>query len=130
MGEGMASNPISDTGAVLEAIQLGWAMAEVRARYYLLLGNLPATGGSLPTPPAGEGGVGPSNFIPLGRGERTGNELAIQARAVVGGLAVELDLDPDCAELSWRGSRKGLGSARAPGPRGRDRAGRRLASLQ
>jgi hypothetical protein len=97
----MAINPISDTSAVLDAIRLGWAMAEVRARYWIALGAPFTSAPSLPPTAA--------NFLPLGR-ERTGHELAIQAQSVVIGLADELQLDLDCAELSWQGDAAGKAS--------------------
>jgi hypothetical protein len=90
----VAVNPISDTGAVLDAIRLGWAMAEVRARYWVALGT-PFTRSNRPSD------VPAANFLPLGR-ERTDHELAIQAQSVVCGLAQTLGLDLDCSELSWQ----------------------------
>lgn len=92
----MATNPIGDTADVLTAIRLGWAMAEVRARYWMACGAPDAR------PAAAPAGAGQTlrNFLPLG-GERSGRELAIQARAMVAGLARTLNLDVDCSKLSW-----------------------------
>lgn len=90
----MTVNPISDTSAVLDAIRLGWAMAEVRARYWVALGT-PFTRSNRPSD------VPAANFLPLGR-ERTDHELAIQSQSVVSGLAGTLGLDLDCSELSWQ----------------------------
>lgn|GEM_PF-4633272 len=101
----MAVNPIGDTGAVLDAIRLGWAMAEVRARYWIALGA------PFSPPPLGEGMMRApaANFLPLGP-ERTGHELAIQTQSVVCGLAGELGLDLDCSELSWQADAAGKAS--------------------
>jgi hypothetical protein len=98
----MAVNPISDTSAVLDAIRLGWSMAEVRARYWIAIGD--------PFTPPPSAAPTAANFLPLGRGERTGHELAIQAQAVVCGLAAELDLDLDGSELSWQADATGKAS--------------------
>lgn len=98
----MAVNPISDTSAVLDAIRLGWAMAEVRARYWIGLDTLF-------TPPVLSSDAPDANFLPLGR-ERTDHELAIQTQSVVCGLAGELELDLDCSELSWQADAPGKAS--------------------
>jgi hypothetical protein len=95
----MAVNPISDTSAVLDAIRLGWAMAEVRARYWIAL-DTPFTRPDLPRD------APDANFLPLGR-ERTDHELAIQTQLVVCGLAGTLGLDLDCSELSWQADAPG-----------------------
>ena len=98
----MAVNPISDTGDVLDAIRLGWAMAEVRARYWMALEAPFTRSDPVNDAPA-------ANFLPLGR-ERTGHELAIQTQAVVSGLASALGLDLDCSELSWQADAPGTAS--------------------
>lgn len=98
----MAINPISDSSAVLDAIRLGWAMAEVRARYWIALG-VPFTRSDPPSDATS------ANFLPLGR-ERTGHELAIQTQSVVCGLAGELGLDLDSSELSWQADAQGKAS--------------------
>lgn len=95
----MAVNPISDTSAVLDAIRLGWAMAEVRARYWIAL-DTPFTRSDLSSD------APDANFLPLGR-ERSDHELAIQTLSVVCGLAGTLGLDLDCSELSWQADAPG-----------------------
>ncbi|MDQ6721529.1 MAG: hypothetical protein M3003_12150 [Candidatus Dormibacteraeota bacterium] len=104
----MATNPIGDTADVLTAIRLGWAMAEVRARYWMAYGAPAAHVAARPAPPTGAA-QSLRNFLPLG-GERSGHELAIQASAMVAGLARTLRLDVDCTELSWVGDAAGTAS--------------------
>lgn len=78
-----------DAKEVVCAIRLGWAMAEVRARYQ----------GSPAEPATASDRVRASTFLPLAR-ERSPAELAIEAEAVVVGLARGLGLDFDLTHLS------------------------------
>ncbi len=89
----------SDTGAVLDAIELGWSIAELRARYWVGYG---------PKPPA-PGGDSARNFLPLGR-ERSPSELAIQTQSVVCGLAANLGLDLELARVSYQSGAAGKAS--------------------
>ena len=68
----------SDTGAVLDAIQLGWSMAELRARHWMAQRAKPraAPGGPLDD-------SSPENFLPPGR-ERSPAELVIQTSVKAG----------------------------------------------
>jgi hypothetical protein len=94
----------SDTGAVLDAIQLGWSMAELRARYWMAhRGMSPAASGAAPADSS------PENFLPLGR-ERSPAELAIQTQSVVCGLAAALQLDLDLVRLSYQADASGTAS--------------------
>lgn len=82
----------SDMGAVLDAIELGWSMAELRARYWM---------GHGPKRRSAPGDDSAKNFLPLG-GERSQAELAIQTQSVVCGLATTLGLDLDLVRLSYQ----------------------------
>ena len=68
----------SDTGAVLDAIQLGWSMAELRARYWMAQRATPRAASG--APPADSN---PENFQPRER-ERSPAELAIQTSVKAG----------------------------------------------
>jgi hypothetical protein len=98
---GSAAN---DTGDVLDAIQLGWSMAELRARFWMARGSEPRS-----TPGAPPRDARPENFLPLGR-ERSPGELAIQTQAVVSGLAAALQLDLDLVRLSYQADATGTAS--------------------
>src|SRR3989442_9677195 len=72
----MAVNPISDTSVGLDAIRLGWAMAEVRARDWIAP-DTPFTRPDLARD------APDANFLPLGR-ERTDHERAIWRHLLLG----------------------------------------------
>lgn len=94
------ANATIDTGAVLEAIELGWSMAELRARYWM---------GHGPKPRSTSADDSAENFLPLGR-ERSPAELAIQTQSVVCGLATTLGLDLDLVRLSYQADATGKAS--------------------
>lgn len=98
---GSATN---DTGDVLDAVQLGWSMAELRARYWMAHGSKPRS-----TPGTQSDDGSPENFLPLGS-ERSPAELAIQTQAVVSGLAAALQLDLDLVRFSYQADAMGTAS--------------------
>jgi hypothetical protein len=58
----MAVNPISDTSAVLDAIRLGWTMAEMRARYCAAPGT-PFTRSNATSKPASATSAGETAIV-------------------------------------------------------------------
>lgn len=81
---------LDDAKDVICAIRLGWAVAEVRARYQ---GSFSSPADTIAAP------ARVSTFLPL-KGERSPAELAIETEAIVVGLAAGLGLDFDLADLS------------------------------